>query len=135
MTDDEIVFLSIENVIELHRNSIALYSPGESLFISSPNLLGSAVMTPRQTFEGEYLYTTFTQMAAAYAFGLALNHAFENGNKRIAFASCSTFLNINGFKLNFSQDEATELILGIVKHDLTRDNVVEILDQAIEELF
>lgn len=135
MTDEEIVFLTMDNVIELHRDSIALYSPGESLFISSPSLLESAVMTPRQTFDGEYLYATFTQMAAAYAFGLALNHAFENGNKRIAFAACSTFLNINGFRLNLSQDEATELILGIVKHYLTRDNVVEILDHAIEEIF
>ena len=133
--DDEVVFLTVDNVIKLHQDVIKLYSPGESLRISSPKLLDSATMTPQQTFGGEYLYSTFAEMAAAYAFGLALNHAFENGNKRVAFAACSTFLNMNGFRLNLSQDEATELTFGIVEHLLTRENVVEILDHVIEEIF
>jgi death-on-curing protein len=133
--DEEIVFLTLSDVIELHEDSIKLYSPGESLHILDRNLLESAVMMPQQTFDGQYIYPPFTQMAATYVFGLARNHAFENGNKRVAYAACSTFLNINGFRLNLTQDEATDLTLGIISHSLTRDDVVETLDRAIEEQY
>ena len=135
VADEEVVFLTVDDVIQLHQEAIKQHSPGESLYVLSRNLLESAVLAPGQTFDGVHIYPTFTQMAAAYAWGLSLNHAFENGNKRVAFAACSTFLNMNGFRLNLSQDEATNLILGIVDHSLTRDDIAEVLNHAIEELY
>ena len=89
-------------------------------------------MTPQQTFGGQYLYQTLTKMAAAYMVGLVLNHAFENGNKRIGFAACSTFLRLNGHRLTLSQDEAVDLTSFLVSHELTRKDVVEILENAVD---
>lgn len=107
VADEEVIFLTMDDVLKLHEEAIKQHSPSESLYVLSRNLLESAVLAPGQTLDGVYIYSTFIQMAAAYAGGLCLNHAFENGNKRVAFAACSTFLNMNGFRLNLSQDEAT----------------------------
>ncbi len=106
--EDDVVFLSVDQVVSLHEEGIRRYSPTESLNIFDKGLLESAVMMPQQTFGGQYLYQTLPEMAAAYMVGLTLNHAFENGNKRIGFAACSTFFRLNGYRLTLSEDEAVD---------------------------
>jgi death-on-curing protein len=54
-------------------------------------------------------------MAAAYVFHLAQNHAFVDGNKRIAGAAGSVFLQMNGVDWNGPEDEYTELILAVAE--------------------
>lgn len=127
-------FLSVSDVVVLHEDGIKRYSPTESRILCDHRLLESAVMAPQQTFGGAYLYGTLTEMATAYLIGLAFNHRFENGNKRAAFAACSTFLRMNGYRLTLTQDEAVSLTLRVVKHELEREAVVEILDGAVELL-
>ena len=132
--EDDVVFLTLGQVIALHAEGIRRYSSTESLNILDMSLLESAVMTPQQTFGGQYLYQTLPEMAAAYMVGLTLNHAFENGNKRIGFAACSTFLRLNGYRLTLSQDEAVDLTLRLISHELTREDVVDVLDSAVDLL-
>ena len=130
-SENGIVFLEREEVQILHADSIKLFSPQESLNIINDGALRSAVSTPSQTFDGSFLYQSLTEMAAAYLIGLACNHAFENGNKRVAFAACSTFLRMNGYRLTLTQDEAVDLTLRVVTHGIERATVVEILEDAI----
>jgi death on curing protein len=52
-------------------------------------------------------------MAAMYWFGLSKNHAFVDGNKRIAFRAMDVFLRINGFRLSCTPDEAADMGLEI----------------------
>ena len=132
--DEEITFLTIEQVIILHSDVLADSSPHESREILSRNLLESAVMTPQQTFGGEYLYNSLSSMAAAYLIGLCSNHAFQNGNKRIGFAACSTFLRANGYQLSFSQQEAVKLTLDVVKHNIGREELTAVLENAMDPL-
>ena len=132
--DEGIAFLSVEEAILLHEEGIRRYSPTESYALRDRGLLESAVMTPQQTFDGEFLYETLIEMAAAYLIGLAFNHPFENGNKRVAFAACSSFLRMNGYYLTLTQDEAVSLTLRVIKHELVREEVVELLDGAVELL-
>jgi len=129
---EEIVFLTIAQVINLHEDAIRRYSPTESLRILDQGLLESAVLTPQQTFEGHHFYQTLPEMAAAYLVGLTLNHAFENGNKRIGLAACSTFLRLNGYRLTLTQDEAVDLTLRLISHEVSREDVVRILENATE---
>lgn len=130
--EDDVVFLTVDQVISLHKEGIRRYSPTESLNVLDKGLLESAVMTPQQTFGGQYLYQTLPEMAAAYLVGLTLNHAFENGNKRIGLATCSTFLRLNGYRLTLSQDEAVDLTQRLISHELTREDVVDTLRNAID---
>jgi death-on-curing protein len=130
----DIQFLTLEQVLILHAEGIKRYSPTESLTILNQSYLESAVATPQQTFGGVYLYQSLTEMAVAYLVGLACNHAFENGNKRVAFAACSTFLRMNGYQLTLTQAEATGLTMGIVTRKLTRADAVQIVNGAISPL-
>lgn len=132
--DEEVIFLTIAQVINLHEDAIRHYSPTESLRILDQGLLESAVLTPQQTFEGYYFYQTLPEMAAAYLIGLTLNHAFENGNKRIGLAACSTFLRLNGYRLTLTQNEAVDLTLRLISHELSREDVVRILENATEPI-
>lgn len=132
--EDEVSFLTVAQVIALHEDAVRRYSPTESLALRDHRLLDSAVMTPQQTFGGVFLYQTLTEMAVAYLLDLAYNHPFENGNKRVAFATCSSFLRMNGYRLTLTQDEAVDLTLRVVKHKLEREDVVKLLDGAVETL-
>ena len=92
----DLAFLTVDDVKQLHEAGIRQFSPGESLTLLDYGRLESAVRAPQHSFGGQYLYQSLAEMAAAYLFGLALNHAFENWNKRVAFAACSTILRMNG---------------------------------------
>lgn len=129
---DEIAFLTIEEVKLLHEESIRRYSPAESLDIRDLGLLESAVMAPQATWGGQFLHQSLAAMAASYLVSLNQNHAFVNGNKRVAFAACSTFLRLNGFRLTVTQDEAVELTLIIARHDIDLETVASMLENAIE---
>jgi death-on-curing protein len=52
-------------------------------------------------------------LAAAYGVGLAKNHAFVDGNKRVAFLAVGLFLGLNGYRLNATQVEATRTMLAV----------------------
>jgi death-on-curing protein len=53
------------------------------------------------------------QLAAAYAIGLAKNHPFVDGNKRVAFLSIGLFLALQGWRLIATQADATLTMLGV----------------------
>lgn len=59
-------------------------------------LLESAVAAPQATMMGQPLFSDPVEIAAAYLFYLCCNHAFMDGNKRVALASCLVFLDTNG---------------------------------------
>ncbi len=69
MTEDEIVFLTVDDVLELHADQIALYGGDPGL--RDRGLIESAVATPTATFGGEFLHKDVFVMAAAYAFHIA----------------------------------------------------------------
>lgn len=56
-------------------------------------------MSPRASFGGQYLHEDLFSMAAAYAFHIAENQPFLDGNKRAALSSAAVFLELNGFSL------------------------------------
>lgn len=75
--------------------------------------LESALYTPYQTFEGEDLYPGKERKAAALCYGLIQNHPFVDGNKRIGVHLCDVFLEINGIKLNYSDEDLVQLGLSV----------------------
>ena len=71
-------FLTIEDVLQIHEAQIEAY--GGIAGIRDQGLLESAVMMPQASFDGEYLHQNLFEMAAAYAFHLAENQTFLDGN-------------------------------------------------------
>lgn len=115
-------FLTVEEVVELHRQSIALY--GGELGIRDEGLLESAVMSPQQTFGGDYLYPSLVEMAASYWFGLVMNHVFVDGNKRVGLRAADVFLALNGLDLTLTEAEAVQLTLRLTQHQVAREELV-----------
>jgi death-on-curing protein len=64
------------------------------------------------------------QIAAAYAFGLAKNHAFVDGNKRIAFMTMMVFLRKNGVAFSPDPAEATTIILSLAAGEVSEQSLV-----------
>ena len=125
-----ILFLTRDQVLILHRYGIERYTPGEPREIINESGLQSALQQPEQTWDGQYIYD-IAKMAAAYMFSFASNHAFLQGNKRLALATCSTFLRINGYRLTLTEDEGADLVLRIVNGRIEQDQVAEILGDAM----
>jgi death-on-curing protein len=123
-----ILFLSKDIVIVQHDEQIHLY--GGTSGILSPNGLDAAINEPRQTFDGIYLHSTIYEMAAAYAYHLALGHAFVDGNKRIARMAMITFLEINGLDITASEDETMFVILAITNKTMNKQDVAKWLESV-----
>lgn len=63
------------------------------------------------------------QFAASYAFGIAKNHPFVDGNKRTAFVACRLFLMRNGFTLEADETEKYETFLALAAGELTEEQL------------
>lgn len=77
--------------------------------------LESALNNPRQTYGGVDLYSTFSKKAAILYYGLIKNHAFRNGNKRIATATLLVFLYINDCWVIGTKQETEDYLVNLAK--------------------
>jgi death-on-curing protein len=107
-------WISKRALLLLHEESLAEFGGARGL--RDEGLLESALARPRNV-QAYNPSSTIAELAAAYAFGIAKNHAFVDGNKRVAFLSIGLFLSINGYRLVAGQAEAIRMILGIASGD------------------
>ena len=92
---DDPVFLTVGEVLGLHSDQIREFGGAEG--IRDQGALESAVAQASTTYDGEYLHNGLFEMAAAYAFHIAENQPFVDGNKRTALNAAVVFLGLNGF--------------------------------------
>ena len=100
----EPVWILDEVVESIHSMLLAEHGGGSG--IRDKALLNSALARSKQKFSYDSDVSIF-DLAAAYSFGIAKNHPFVDGNKRTAFTIGTLFLEINGFKLNATEVDAT----------------------------
>jgi death-on-curing protein len=94
---DDPIWISVELATAIHQRQLAEHGGQEG--VRDPGLLESALERPRHLFAYTDPTPDIPQLAAAYAFGIARNHAFIDGNKRTAAVVCETFLELNGWQL------------------------------------
>lgn len=100
----ETFFLTVEEALELHRQLLERF--GGAGGVRDPGLLESALGRPRSGY-----YSSLSEQAAALMQSLAGNHAFVDGNKRVAFAATAVFLRMNGYALKVGADEAERFLI------------------------
>lgn len=105
-------FVTLDEALGWHAVAIAEYGGAEG--IRDAGLLESALAMPRQAFGGEFAHTYPFEMAAAFAFHIAKNHPFVDGNKRTALMCCGAFLRMNGWDIVSDGLQAAEAILSLV---------------------
>ena len=113
------VWLSVEDVIALHAEQLAIFGGPEGL--RDRGLLESALARPLNLWA--YESPDLAALAAAYAFGLAKNHPFIDGNKRAAFAAMMVFLRLNGIKFAPDPAEATAAIVDLAAGEVDEDGL------------
>lgn len=120
------LFLTLEEVLDLHHQLIERF--GGTAGVLDPGLLESALARPRSGY-----YASLSEQAAALMQSLAGNHAFVDGNKRVAFAATAVFLRMNGQALVAGADDAESFLIDRVI--VARAEIAEIahwLEQHLE---
>ena len=114
--------ISLEEVIYMHSESVR--TTGGSDGIRDMGLLESALNAPFQSFGGYDVYSDIYHKAARLGFGLAQNHAFVDGNKRIAALVMLVFLKTNGVDIDCTDFELFSVILRLAASEVTFDDLV-----------
>lgn len=123
----KVVFLSQDEVLALHADQIERY--GGSHGIRDTGLLESALAMPRATFGGQWLHSSLHEMAAAYLYHLIQGHPFIDGNKRVGLMAMLAFLGLNSLRLDATEDELVDLVLGVASGRASRAEVAVFVKQ------
>ncbi|HET6247492.1 MAG TPA: type II toxin-antitoxin system death-on-curing family toxin [Tepidisphaeraceae bacterium] len=114
---DDPIWISKELAQAIHSRQLAEHGGADGL--RDEGLLESALSRPRNHFAYEDPTPTLPALAASYAFGIARNHAFIDGNKRTAAVVCETFLALNGQTLDASDAEMYPIFLSLAAGTLS----------------
>lgn len=116
-------------LVLLHAESLAEHGGGEG--VRDEGLLESALARPQNL--SAYGQPDFADLAASYGLGLAKNHPFMDGNKRVAFLAIGLFLYLNGYRLKATQAEATLTMLAVAGSEITEAELAMwIRDHAVK---
>lgn len=124
-------WISQKALLLLHEESLAMF--GGARGIRDRGLFDSALARAQNShaYNSDF---TLAELAAAYAFGLAGNHPFVDGNKRAAFLSIGLFLAINGYRLSVDPVDAIRHMLGLASGELTEQELAAWINANMEKL-
>jgi death-on-curing protein len=127
---NEPIWLPVEIVVE--HNRLELADTGEHHFVRDLGLLESALARPRNAFA--YGEEDIVVLAVALMDGVSRAHAFEQGNKRTAFAAMRLFLRANGFDTDFDDtvDWADEMVR-LLEHHSSEDEFTNLIRPFVVE--
>lgn len=115
----EPIWLTDDQVIAIHSRQLRRFGGAPGL--RDEGLLRSAIERPLNKWHHER--TELPELAAAYAFGLAKNHAFVDGNKRIAFMNMMSFLRKNGVRFAPDPAHATRIIISLAAGEVSEESL------------
>ena len=118
-------FLSLEEILVLHEEQLARY--GGAGGVRDLGLLESAVAMPLATFDGQLVHCDLFAIAAAYAFHIAQNQPFVDGNKRTGLAAALVFLDLNGEEIRDPEGILYGAMLDIAERRLDKDGLAAVL--------
>ena len=119
------IYLELDEVLAIACEVLGL-EVDALVRVTDLGLADSAIARPRASFGGEEFYPSIEAKAASLLFGLARNHAFIDGNKRIAVLSTLQFLNENGQDLDLSPaEEAFKTVVQVASGSLTLEDLTD----------
>ena len=112
-------WLTRQMVIAIHDEQLTIHGGASGL--RDEGLLESALDRPKNkwAYEGAEL----PELAAAYAFRIARNHPFVDGNKRTSLLALYTFLGVNGFDFEVTEAEAATMILSLAAGEVSEESL------------
>ena len=124
------IWVTADDVIAIHSRIIQVTSGIDGLR-DRPGL-EAAIAAPLQSFGGEDLFPTDVEKIARLGYGLASNHAFLDGNKRIGAMMVQLLLKWNGYRLRLEQGELADMFIGIADGTKNGDDLLQWVRAHIE---
>jgi death-on-curing protein len=115
------IWVAIEVAQAAHLEQLAEHGGGEG--VRDAGLLESAMARPQNL--AVYGKPDAAELAGAYAYGIARNHRFVDGNKRTAAVVSETFLMLNGFALGASDAELVVAFLSLAAGELSEEEMAD----------
>jgi death-on-curing protein len=112
-------WLTYEQVLAIHARQLRRF--GGAAGLRDEGILRSALERPVNKWQ--YEQADLAMLAAAYAFGLAKNHAFVDGNKRVAFLAMVVFLRKNGVRFAPDPAQSTSIILSLAAGEVSEESL------------
>jgi len=108
-------------VLAMHLRQLAEHGGGQG--IRDEGLLDSALQRPANKLA--YGSPDLVELAAAYAYGIARNHPFIDGNKRTALVTSFTFLYVNGLRVTTNQEQNAKQFLALAEGTISEEELAE----------
>jgi death-on-curing protein len=112
-------YLTVEELLEIAAGVLP------EVLVRDIGLVSSAADRPRTTVFGEDAYPTIELKAAALLHSLARNHPLVDGNKRLAWSGMRTFLILNDADIEYTVDDAEQMVLAVATDDWDVPDVAE----------
>ncbi len=120
---DDPIWISVDLALAIHKRQLSEHGGADG--VRDQGLLESALGRPRNFFAYTNPTPTIPELAASYAFGIARNHAFLDGNKRTAAVVCETFLELNGYELIATDMELYPVYLALAAGDMPESDFAQ----------
>lgn len=124
-------WITLDSVLAMHKRQIAEHGGTEGL--RDEGLLRSALARPENLAAyGEN--PDVAALAASYAFGIAKNHPFLDGNKRTALVVAATFLNLNGYDFDAPSEDTYTMFLSLADGSISEDELAAWFRARLHEI-
>jgi len=117
----EPVWIRPDIVRAVHLRQLAEHGGGVG--VRDEGLLSSALDRPKNLYGYGNPPPSLPEIAASYAYGIARNHPFIDGNKRTAFIVCRLFLKLNGADINAPQEDKYFIFLKLAAGEITEEEL------------
>ena len=117
------IWIGTEDIILIHSRIIQ--KSGGIYRIRDRSFLESAVAAPIQSFGGQDLFPSDVEKIARLGYGLATNHAFLDGNKRIGAMMVQLLLKWNGYHLELVSGELADMFIAVADNRATEEELLD----------
>ena len=128
----EIFWIRDDIVISIHRRQLAEHGGLDG--IRDHDLLKSALSRPKNLFYYSDPQPDISALAASYAYAIAKNHPFLDGNKRTAFVLLILFLKLNGFNILAPYEDKYQTIMKLASSNISEEEFVAWVREKITRL-
>ena len=128
----EIKWLFEETIYAIHKRQIAEHGGGDG--VRDEGLLLSALARPQNLFAYNEPPAEISALAASLAYGIAKNHPFIDGNKRTALVVSRTFLLLNNYNIEATQEEKYLTFLKLAEGNLTEHELAKWFREKLIEI-
>ena len=124
------IWITADDVIQIH--SLVIQRSGGMDGLRDLASLEAAVSAPMQSFGGQDLYPTTVEKIARLGYGLASNHAFVDGNKRIGAMMTQLLLKWNGFQMSLRSGELADMFIAIADGSAKESDLLDWIQRHLE---